>query len=82
MDHWIRFFFGTPQRFLGTLAGLAATYGLFQPDAVGSAIQALLQAVLMAIAPFLEPLMTLAVIVLGFGIAFRGVFRRPRGGGH
>jgi hypothetical protein len=81
MDQWIRFFLGTPQRFLATAAGLAAIYGLFAPETVGNAVHALLQALLMAVLPFVEPLLTLAVIVLGFSIMLRGLWRRPRGGG-
>jgi hypothetical protein len=81
MGHWFSFFAGTPQRFLGTVAGLAALYGLFNPDGVGQAVHALLQVLLLAIAPFMEPLLTLGVIIIGFSIALRGLWRRPRGGG-
>ncbi len=78
MQQWIRFFIGTPQRFLGTLGGLTVMFGLFFPRVVGSAVHDLIAALMEAIAPFVQPLLTLGVICLGLGILLRAVFRRGR----
>jgi hypothetical protein len=44
MNIWVRFFVGTPQRFLGTLGGLVVIWELVAPQMVGSAVNALLMA--------------------------------------
>jgi hypothetical protein len=79
MNQWIRFFVGTPQRLLMTLGGLIVAYGLVNPVGVGQAVNALLMQLALAIAPFVQPLLTLGVVCIGFGIVWRGVF--PKKGG-
>ena len=77
---FFQFFLGTPRRLLSTLAGLAILFGLFFPEIVGNAIRALLTAVFCAVAPFIQPVLVLMVVIIGLGVILRGVWR-PRGGG-
>jgi len=76
MRHWLRFFVGSPQRFLITLAGLAFIFGLFRPDLIQQAIYNLFNAVLAAVMPFVAPLLTLGIVCVGLGLILRGVWRR------
>ncbi|MGH7175468.1 MAG: hypothetical protein ACREGR_03875 [Minisyncoccia bacterium] len=76
MNVWIRFFIGTPRRFLATCGGLIVIFGLIAPQAMGEAVRALLVALAQAVAPFIQPLLTLGIIFIGLGFALRGVWKR------
>jgi len=74
MGAWIRFFIGTPKRFLASLVGAGFVFGLFRPDLIQQAVYDLFQAVLTAITPFIEPLLTLGIVFIGLGIILRVLF--------
>jgi len=78
-NQWFLFFLGTPRRFLATLAGCGFLFGLVFPEILGNALHALLENVLRAVGPFVEPIMVLCIMAIGFGIMLRAVF--PRRGG-
>lgn len=80
MQRWLGFFLGTPQRFLTTVCGITLILGLFNPDKVERALYGLLQAISNAIAPFIEPVLTLAFMAIGIGLILRSVWRKGGGG--
>jgi hypothetical protein len=79
MEAWTNFFFGTPKRFLWTLAGFMVLFGLFFPQVIGSAVHNLLNALLLAITPFVKPVLTLGIIFLALGIMLRAVWPKKKG---
>lgn len=68
MREWIRFFIGTPQRFLVTLAGVLFLFWALFPDTVNRAVQ-----------PLVNPLLQFAVVILAFGIIARVGMNLMRG---
>ena len=73
---WVRFFVGTPQRFLATMVVPLLVFAYFRPDIIQTAIFNLVNAVLSAVAPFVQPLLTLALVFFGLAIMIRAVWRR------
>ena len=83
----VRFFFGTPQRFLGSLAGIGFIVCLVDPTIfaqaldqmigiLGMAFQHAIRAIVTAISPALGPALTLLVVFAGIRLILFG-----RGGG-
>lgn len=68
MRNWIRFFVGTPQRFLGTLAALAVVVVVVEPSLLNVIASRLFQAV----SPLLGPLIQVGILVFALRIIFRG----------
>jgi len=77
---WFRFFLGTPRRFLTTAGGAAIIFGFFRPDLVAGAVSGLLTALMGAIAPLIQPIMTLMIVFIGLGVILRSVWPRKKGG--
>ena len=71
---WVRFFVGTPRRFLATMVVPMMIFAYFRPDIIQTSLHNLLEALLLAVAPFVEPLMVLAVVCIGLGMMLRGVW--------
>jgi len=82
MNQWFRFFLGTPQRFLATLGALTVIYGLIFPQVVGRAVSNLLTELFGAVAPFVQPVLTLMVVLIGVGIMVRKVWHSGGKGGN
>lgn len=80
MQRWTRFFLGTPQQFLATACGIALICGLFNLEKVERALYGLLQAISNAIAPLIEPVLTLAFMAIGLGFLVCAVWRKGGGG--
>ncbi len=77
MDQWVRFFVGTPQRFLATLAGIGLIVVLINPTLLEIAVDRLL----MAINPLLGPALTILIVLAGIRIilgSFGGGGKRRR----
>ena len=64
MRQWIRFFVGTPQRFLATLAGIGLIVVLINPTLLEIAVDRLL----MAVNPLLGPALTILIVLAGIRI--------------
>lgn len=73
---WVRFFIGTPRRLLATMVVPLMVFAYFRPDIIQTSLFNLLSAVLNGITPFLQPLLTLAIVFIGLGIMLRAVWRR------
>lgn len=76
MQVWLRFFVGTPRRFLTTAGVLVIIFGLFEPQVVGDAVRNLLTALFNAVMPFVQPVLILGFIILGLGVMIRNVWRK------
>jgi len=61
MSVWLKFFIGTPQRFLGTLAGFAVLAVMISPGL----LQNVLGRVVSEVGPLMGPLFAIAVMFLG-----------------
>jgi hypothetical protein len=81
MSAWIRFFVGTPKRFMWTVAGLFVLTAALFPDLAQRALFNVLNAFFGAIAPLEGPLLTLAIVVFGLYIMFKP-YRKKRRGNH
>ena len=64
MRQWIRFFVGTPQRFLATAAGIGLIIVLINPILLAIAVDRLI----MAINPLLGPALTILIVLAGIRI--------------
>jgi len=66
---WIRFFFGTPRRFLATTTILGMVVVILRPGLLASAVEGLINELM----PLLGPAMTIVIVVvslrmlIGFG---------------
>jgi hypothetical protein len=74
-QHWVRFFVGTPPRFLITALGLLVIFAAMRPDLAQQGVTNALNAIFGSIAPFFQP--ALMIVIIGFGFyfllkAFRG----------
>lgn len=78
MKPWLLFFLGTPQRFLMTVAAAVLAFGLAKPDVVEGAVSQLLGALGRAVQPFIGPALTLAILVIGLMVIFRGLRGRRK----
>jgi len=78
MRQWIRFFIGTPQRFLATLSVLAILYGMHNPQEMETSVSNLLDGLARAIHPFVLPTLGLMAALVGLGVLVRLAWR---GGG-
>ena len=88
MGRWFRFFFGTPQRFLGTMVGVGVVFCLFQPGvfanalqnsitAIGHALAAGINELCVAFEPLLQPILTILIVFAGIRFI---LFGRTGGG--
>lgn len=57
MKNWIRFFLGSPQRFLWTIAGTGVIAAVLDPSLPARAVNA----VLVAVVPIIGPLVAIAL---------------------
>ena len=73
---YLRFFFGTPQRFLCTLGGVAVVFGLLFPRELGAALNDLL----VALMPLVQAVMVLMVVLIGLGIMVKKSWGNNKGG--
>ena len=64
MRQWVRFFLGTPQRFLATLAGIGLIVVIFNPLLLAVAVNSLLE----AINPLLGPVLAILIVLAGIRI--------------
>ena len=64
MRHWIRFFVGTPRRFLATLAGIGLIVVMINPLLLAIAVARLID----AISPILGPALTILIVLAGIRI--------------
>lgn len=78
MEPWVRFFLGTPRRFLGTLGGLTAMFGLFFPEVVGAAVHNLFVALIQAILPLVQPLLVIGFALFGIKVIISGIFPKKK----
>jgi hypothetical protein len=62
---WLRYFFGTPQRFIGTVFGLAVLYALINPNHVKSAVN-------VAFGTLFGPIATIVILFLVLRMIFGG----------
>lgn len=76
MRSWIRFFLGTPRRFLWTMSVPGAVFAYYRPDVVQQAVFNLLNAVFAGVAPFFGPLLMLGIIWFGFKMILGGFKKR------
>lgn len=74
MNIWIRFFLGTPKRFLGTCAGLAILAAIIEP----SLLQVVAERLMNAFGPLFGPLLQLAIVLFGFKVVFSGFCGRGK----
>ena len=72
MGKWIKYFFGTPRRFLMTASVPAAVLAYYRPDVLQQAVFNLLDAVLSAATPFTGPLFLILLLIWGFKFIFKG----------
>lgn len=73
MGKWFSFFLGTPQRFLGTCAGIALIVAVIEPSLVHMVAAQLFEAFNPLIGPFLQ------LLIIGAGIKI--MFSWLSGGG-
>lgn len=71
MGNWFRFFFGTPQRFLGTCAGLAILAAVIEPSLLHLAAERIMR----TFEPLMGPFLQFAIIGYGFKLIFFGSSR-------
>ena len=76
MRDWIRFFVGTPQRLIGTVVVGVVVLGLLKPGVMEQAVTGLLNALWRAASPLFEPVLTVAIVLIGFIMIFRSLRRR------
>lgn len=82
MREWLRFFAGTPQRFLGTLIGCFVLGGILFPDrAVGGLKMLVTGAWNEVFVPLFQVLMPVALFLAIIYIGFRALLRAISGGG-
>jgi len=65
---WIRYFVGTPQRFVRTFFTVASVVVMFTPGLLGIIVGRLLT----ELSPLLEPLLTIVVVCMGIRIILFG----------
>jgi hypothetical protein len=70
MRTWIRFFVGTPQRFLYTLLGLAIVAVLAKPGLLTMTFNRLMAEVQPILAPLINFGVTVAIIIIMLRVAF------------
>lgn len=68
MGNWIRFFIGTPQRFLRTLIGVGLIVVLLKPGLLGLAVNRFLQET----GPLMGPILTVVIVFAGLRIILFG----------
>jgi hypothetical protein len=76
MGRWVRFFVGTPQRFLVTLAAIGGLYSVAHPGWLGGVVRQLGGELMFAVNPLIEPAFRLAILVAGFVWIVRAPFRK------
>ncbi len=72
MGNWIRFFVGTPRRFLATAAVLGLIAVMINPGLLRTAVERLL----VEVSPLLGPVISLIIVIGALRIIFSGFFRR------
>lgn len=75
MMRYVTYFMGTPERLLRSMVACLVVFGLVRPEVIGHAVQNLLSALLTAIAPSVEPVLTLAIVIAGMGIIVKKAWR-------
>jgi branched-subunit amino acid transport protein len=64
LGQWVRFFLGTPQRFLRTLIGVAIMTAFVKPEILVNAVNGLY----LAVQPLIAPAITIAIVVYAIKI--------------
>lgn len=72
MREYLRFFLGTPRRFLATLGGIMLIICMVNPALLPGALAALVSALLAGLSPLLGPVMALLILFFGLRMIFRG----------
>lgn len=72
MDPYIRFFFGTPRRFLATLIGIGLIICMIDPDILKKGLIGLVSAITESIGPLLGPVIMLLIVFAGIKLILSG----------
>lgn len=72
MNRWIRFFLGTPQRFLGSLVGVGFVICLINPVIFERAINHAITTVIVALQPLIGPCLALIIVFAGIRMILGG----------
>ena len=72
MNRWIRFFFGSPQRFLGSLVGIGFVICLINPSIFERALNQAITAVITALQPLIGPCLALIIVFAGIRMILGG----------
>lgn len=81
METWLSFFFGSPRRFMWTLAGVVVVVVLAVPSALTAVADRLALAVANAVGAVLGRLAEPALTILLFAFGFMILWRAISGGG-
>ena len=76
MGRWIRFFLGTPHRFLGTLVGVGFFICLVEPTLFARALNQAVSAIIIALEPLLGPVLAVLIVFAGIKMILGGGRRR------
>ncbi len=68
MGNWFRFFFGTPRRFLTTLAGVGLIVVMINPGILQTAVNQFIAALM----PLLGPALAIVIVFAGLRMILRG----------
>lgn len=68
MNIWVKFFIGTPKRFLSTLIGISLVVVMIHPQILYDAVNHFLA----AISPLLGPALTILIVLTGIKIILKG----------
>lgn len=74
MDNWVRFFIGTPRRFLTTLVSLAVVFFIVFP----SVLRGMLEGLMRELLPLIAPLFQIGVIALVLVFMARALLGRKK----
>ena len=77
-ESWIRFFAGTPKRFLWTCIGLFILFAMIAPNLAAIALANVLNAFIIAFGPSAGPLLSIAIAVGGIWLMLRTIFPKKK----
>lgn len=65
MRIWLRFFLGSPSRFLGTVVGIGIAVCLVEPSLFEMALNRAMGAVITAVQPLIGPALAVIIVLAG-----------------
>ncbi len=70
MKEWLKYFFGTPRRFLGSTVGIGIIISLIHPEIFAQALSKSVGAIVVSLQPLIGPALTVIIVFAGLRMVF------------